>query len=37
MRESLPGDVRPAATTIVGARFVDKDKVEIETNVVVSA
>jgi len=35
LKETL-GDVRPAATMIVGARFVDKDmKVEIEADAVV--
>jgi len=35
LKESL-GDVRPAATMIVGSRFVDKDmKVEIEADAVV--
>ena len=35
LKESL-GDVRPAATMIVGVRFVDKDmKVEIEADAVV--
>ena len=34
--EETLGDVRPAATMIVGARFVDKDvKVEIEADAVV--
>lgn len=37
LKESL-GDVRPAATMIVGVGFVDKDmKVEIEADAVVSA
>jgi len=37
LKESL-GDVRPAATMIVGARFVDNDmRVEIEADAVVLA